>query len=517
MPTRRIVILLLAVFLLVAASVRLYALTRKSLWDDEIFSLNAVGILQLGERTPSWSSIPENVFRYYVNDNHPPLFFLLLGAWLKLFGANEFAIRLFPLVINLVTLPVIYLLGFQIFRNRAVSLVACLVFSLSPYLVYYSQEARMYSLLLLLSCLSMLFFLKIQESAGWQSYAGFVLFSVLGLYTHYYYAFFLCFQVLYWIFFGDRRIYNFLNSLAVIVLFFIPWLPVLLYQVSQKNHSDLWIRGDAHGMTALGEGVGNSLGILFRFITGENFVYPNSSYGIRVIVWLVSAVVAVVLLQRPFWLRQRYGKLLLLWLLLPLAGGLIIDLFFRTRTLEISKYFIMSYPAMLMILAVSSVRFRWKYFTPVLVLGLVLLDAKVLQQYYRTPKAVEWRDVADYLSAEVGDQDIVLSPDPKVSVCVGFYLRRPIRMIEIPYGSDVDYMVKSARRGIQSSQKLWVVSIYEPFTPKLQLLSKRLEDNFPLLSNQIVAEHAVVRSFANPEVQRAQDQPRGKSAATGGS
>ncbi len=396
-------------------------------------------------------------------------------------------------------------------KDQITPLVACLIFSFSPYLVYFSQEARMYSLLLLLSCLSMLFFLKILEGGNWHSYAAFVLFSVLGVYTHYYYVFLLCFQIFYWIFFGDKRVHEFLLSLSIIVLCSIPWLPVLLYQIAQKNHSDLWVRGDARGAAVLGQGIANSLTILFRFTAGENYVYPSSAWGLRVICWVVGIIFVVVLLQRPFLLRQRYGKLLTLWLVFPLIGGLLADVFFHTKTLEISKYFIMSYPAMLLILAVSAVRFPWKFCTPVLLVALAVLDAKSLSQYYEIPKAVEWRDVAEYLSSNVGADDIVLSTDPKVSSCVGFYLHRKFKIVEVPYGSAVDYILETARKNITFSQKLWMVSIYEPYTPKLQDLSRRLEQDFPLLSQQVVAEHAIVRSFANPDGVRdlLRDKPGG--------
>ncbi|HEY3129880.1 MAG TPA: glycosyltransferase family 39 protein [Acidobacteriota bacterium] len=461
--------------------------------------MNAIGVYQLGQDVPGGRELSENVFRYYVNDNHPPFYFILLGLWLNLFGMTEFSARMLSVLINLITLPVVYLLAWQIFKDRKVSLVACLIFGFSPYLVYFSQEARMYSLLLLLSSLSMLFFLKIQERADWRSYAAFVLFSILGIYTHYYYVFLFCFQIFYWIFFGDDRVHEFLLSLSIIVLCFIPWIPVLLYQIAQKNQSDLWIRNNARGGTVLWQGIANSLTILFRFAAGESYAYPSSTWGLRVMCWVVGVLFIVILLQRPFLLRQRHGRMLTLWLLFPLMSGLAADVFFRTKTLEISKYFIVSYPAMLLILGVSVVRFRWKYCIPILLAALVILNAKALGQYYETPKAVEWRDVARYLSSTVGTDDAVLSTDAKVSNCIGFYLEKRLNIIEVPYGSTIDYILKSARKNVASSQKLWMVSVYEPYTPKLQDLSQRMEQNFPLLSQHVVAEHAIVRSFARPK------------------
>ncbi|MBI4456769.1 MAG: glycosyltransferase family 39 protein [Acidobacteria bacterium] len=495
MKNQRIVIIALAVIFLLAALLRLHALTRKSLWDDEIFSLNALGIYKLHQEVPPWLSFPQNLVRYYRADNHPPFFFLLLGVWLKLFGQGALAMRALSVILNLLTLPVIYLLALQIFKERKIAILSCLIFGFSAYLVYYSQEARMYPLLLLLSCLSMLFFLKIQEGADWRCCLGFIVFSVLGLYTHYYYAFLICFQVLYWIIFENRRIYAFFLSIGIVFLAFIPWLPILLYQINQKNHSDLWIRSNSGGVQWQ-EAVFHWVNILFRFAVGENFIYPGSASQVRQIMGVVAVIAVVVLLQRPFLLLTRYGKLLALWLLLPLTGGFIADVLFQTKTLEMSKYFIMSYPAMLMMLAASILRFPWRPAKVILLLALVLLNASALRVYYRIPHAVEWREVAAYLSARVGERDTVLSTEPRVETCVVFYLGKEIKTIPVPYDAQVQFVLGAAQKSIASSERLWVVSIYESVTPELREFSERLELEFPLLSKEVISGNVIVRSFA---------------------
>ncbi|MBI2822413.1 MAG: glycosyltransferase family 39 protein [Acidobacteria bacterium] len=497
MYRRSLVIPGLAAVLLLGALLRFHDLAGKSLWEDEIFALNALGVYRLDQEVGPWSSLVRNVFTYYHDDNHPPLFFLLLGAWLKLFGLSAFSVRAFPAVTGLAALPAAYWVARRVFKERTPALLACFIFATSAYLVYYSQETRMYSLVLLLACLSMLSFLKMQEDGGWLSCLGFVLFSALGLYTHYYFVFFVAAQVLYWIFYGDSRIYPFFVGLCGIFLAFIPWLPVLLYQVGQKDHSDLWIRRIEPVMSGAGQVVFQWIYVLFRFTAGENFVYPNNDSALRLILSVVAALVTVAVLQRPLFPLQRCHALLVLWLLVPLTGGFLADLIFQTKTLEMSKYFIPSYPALAMLLALSIVRFPWKPGRVVLLVALLLLNVKALDVYYRVPRRVEWRDVAEYLSSRVGPDDILLSPEPRVYNCVRFYLKRQLKGIQVPYGAPTEYVVDRARAGIGAAPRLWLVSIDEAFTPDLRGLSQKLEQEFRLLSREVIAMNAAVSSFAN--------------------
>ncbi|MBI3941292.1 MAG: glycosyltransferase family 39 protein, partial [Acidobacteria bacterium] len=210
--------LALAVVLLLGALLRFHALTQKSLWEDEIFSFNALGIYRLGQPVAPPASLAYNAIAYYHDDNHPPFFFLLFGIWLKLFGASALAARSLPALINLATLPFFYLLARRIFKETLTALAACFIFGFSAYLVGYSQEARMYPLVLLFSVLSMLFFVAMEQGGDWRSHVGFILASVLGLYTHYYFAFLICFQIVYWFFYGGVRFRAFFLDLCAIGL-----------------------------------------------------------------------------------------------------------------------------------------------------------------------------------------------------------------------------------------------------------------------------------------------------------
>jgi len=133
--------LLLFAIVCTAAGLRFYRLDAQSLWNDEGNSA------RIAER--SLDLIVEGA----AGDIHPPGYYLLLHAWRGLFGQSEFALRSLSVVAGLAMVVLTGLLAQQLF-GRAVGLMAAALSTLSPFAIYYSQEARMYALLGALAAVS---------------------------------------------------------------------------------------------------------------------------------------------------------------------------------------------------------------------------------------------------------------------------------------------------------------------------------------------------------------------------
>jgi hypothetical protein len=80
------------------------------------------------------------------NDIHPPLYFWLFHIWIRLAGISEFAIRVFSVLLGLVTSASVYVLAMRLSRRRLAASIALLLITLSPYHITWSQDARMYAL-----------------------------------------------------------------------------------------------------------------------------------------------------------------------------------------------------------------------------------------------------------------------------------------------------------------------------------------------------------------------------------
>ncbi len=133
-PARRPRALLLVI--LAAWALRVLGLGSRPLWVDEAFSL------WMTRPAP-----PHLIAKAIQIDQHPPLYYLTLKAWVGLFGSSEWAMRSLSAFWGLLTVPLAYVTARGLLRDaRAALLVAALV-ALSPFHVRYAQEARMYTML----------------------------------------------------------------------------------------------------------------------------------------------------------------------------------------------------------------------------------------------------------------------------------------------------------------------------------------------------------------------------------
>jgi mannosyltransferase len=216
---------LLAIVLL-GASLRVYQITTESVGLDEAFS---VWISQM--------SLSQIAATAAGADWNPPLYYFLLHYWMQLFGTSAFAIRLPSTVFGVLAIPMIYVVGRQLF-NKEVGLVAALILALSSYNIWYAQEARVYSLMVLLALLSMYFFLRFLERDNLALSAGYVLFTVLLVYGHSYGWFVVVAQnicVLSILLLPRNRTFRLRRWVVVqatVVALFVPWIFALINQIS---------------------------------------------------------------------------------------------------------------------------------------------------------------------------------------------------------------------------------------------------------------------------------------------
>ncbi len=201
--------------------------SRSSLWLDEALTVNIAG-LPIG-------SIGEALR----HDGHPPLFYVLLHGWMQVFGEGDFAVRALPGVFGLLALPLAFIIG----RRRGGMVLAWLttaVVAVSPFAVRYSDEARMYSLVMLLVLVGMVLLddMVRLHRTGPVRVLGLALTTAALLYTQYW-ALWICAAVGLLMLWRIRRPTDPEDRAASIrvviamvsgLVLFIPWIPTMLYQ-----------------------------------------------------------------------------------------------------------------------------------------------------------------------------------------------------------------------------------------------------------------------------------------------
>lgn len=137
------------VVIVVGLIVRLISLNQ-SLWLDEAINILAVKNF----------SLPGLITQYAIADFHPPGWFIILWFWGKAFGYSEIAMRIPSVFFGVITIYVVYLIGEKLFSKK-LGLVAALLLSINPLHIYYSQEARMYSMAALAVAVSIYILIKL--------------------------------------------------------------------------------------------------------------------------------------------------------------------------------------------------------------------------------------------------------------------------------------------------------------------------------------------------------------------
>jgi 4-amino-4-deoxy-L-arabinose transferase-like glycosyltransferase len=150
---------------------RLYRLDAQSFWYDEAYSASVA------------SGTPAQIIFNYFNDVHPPLYYLVLHLW-QMIDDSDFTLRLLSAMLGTAGIAALYALGKATFDQK-VGLAAAAITCLAPYTVFYGQEARMYSLLLLLSSMLLLSYNRMLDTGSTRWWLAYTACATLSLYVQY--------------------------------------------------------------------------------------------------------------------------------------------------------------------------------------------------------------------------------------------------------------------------------------------------------------------------------------------
>ncbi len=226
----------MAVVAALAVAVVLRFVTRSDLWLDEALTVN---IAQLPLRELRGALL---------RDGAPPLYYVLLHGWIKVFGAGDVAVRAFSGVLGLVMLALSYSAGARLAtgdnrRRRWGGWATVLVVASSPFAIRYSTEARMYMLTMVLVLAGYLVVTRIVDHGPSATrVAGVAAASGALLYTQYWAIFLLAVVGMVFLYRAVRAVGSerraskgVLVGLVLGGVLFVPWLPTFLSQMAHTG------------------------------------------------------------------------------------------------------------------------------------------------------------------------------------------------------------------------------------------------------------------------------------------
>lgn len=351
---------------------------NQSLWLDEATSAMVARM-----------SITDIFTKFLPGDFHPPFYYVFLHFWTVLFGTSEIALRAPSVIAGILTIYIVYLIGREL-QVEKVGIIAAILTATSGLHIYYSQEARMYSLATLFVALSILFFTKTLHARRVGDFINFGLFLSLSFLTDYLPI--LIIPVFWLAAAVSRKNSNWWKKLVVshIILFItaLLWVPTLLKQInlgfSIQTVSPLWYQ--ILGLTTLK----NLALIPTKFILGRISFDDKLFYGM--VMTLLSGLIGWVLFK-----AAKAPRLIWIWLILPVALGVIIG--FKLPILYYFR-FLFILPAFYILIAFGiSALGKNKNQALYLILGINLITSFY---YLLTPRfhREDWRAAAMALGSE---------------------------------------------------------------------------------------------------------------------
>lgn len=432
----------------VALAARAYELDGQSFWNDEGTSVALAG--------RSLAAITRDAS----HDIHPPLYYYLLHFWVRLFGASEIAVRGLSALLGSLTAVLVWLLGRR-FLSREAAWTAALVTIVSPFQVYYSQEARMYILVTFLGALSFWFFAAWMErlfdrqsarrSLGVNAW-GYVLCGALMMYSHYFaFTLIVAQNLLFagrWLWaygqadHGAARRYRWsimgkwVVSQLVIVMAFAPWLIVVWRQVSH------WPAvSEPFGLPELAKRV---LNVFNLGLSMEHSGWWALAFGALLAGGWTLRVCQMWRQRAPF--SAVWGALIpwAYWLT-PVA---LIFLLSVQRPMYNPKFLLLASPGYALLLGQALMapfehpwlRWLWRMVATALVVGVSLLS---LWQYHTDPSYArdDYRSIARYIEAVEGAADAILINAPAQIETFDYYYQGRSPIYPLPQQRPIDTAV----------------------------------------------------------------------------
>jgi uncharacterized membrane protein len=299
---------------------------------------------------------------------------------MKLGNLNEWFLRIPSVIFGVVTIFLVYKVANEFF-NKKVALLSSSLLATSQFHIYYSQELRMYSLLCLLTTLSMWFYYR-------KNWIFFILTGLLGLYTSYMFVLIFIPQFIWLISRRLKILRQYFISLIFIATLFIPWLPTFLKQLESSKNLLLNLSG---WQKLLSQPVWMLIPQLFLKFSLGRINFDNK--------FLYGVIFGMLVLLYGYILRNLRKNpsdkmiFVLNWLISPLIVGILISFF-----IPISGVWrlIFLLPPFLILVSVATLKTRH---SSIVILCLLCINLLANFLYFINPKyqRENWKDAVDFL------------------------------------------------------------------------------------------------------------------------
>jgi hypothetical protein len=212
--------------IVLGAALRFYGLGHQGYWYDEA---NTVFLMR--------HSVGEMLGLLPTNESTPPFYYCVAWVWTQVFGSGEAGLRSLSALFGVLVIPAAFVLG-SAACNRRVGLVLAALVTCNPLLIWYSQEARAYALMVLMTVLTLVALTAITRNPTARTFAAWAVAAIVALTTHYYAVLIVAPEAV-WLLWHERRRRSAQIALAAVTVAGAALIPLALSQ--NGTHRDRWI------------------------------------------------------------------------------------------------------------------------------------------------------------------------------------------------------------------------------------------------------------------------------------
>jgi len=478
--TLSILILILAFSFLI----RIYDLQNENLWPDE-----AVTIYN------AHKPVSHNI-QWSLSLGYFPLYHIILSIWEKFFGLREFSVRFLSVIFGVFSVYMAYRIGGLMF-NKRVGLYSAIIIALSPFNVYYSQEARIYTMFVLLTLLSVYFYVKYIKSIKNKDLIYYIIFTLLMLNSFGSAIFILIFQNMHYFLFVRKNLKKWIiTQFAVFILF----LPLALIVIKSMLELSQYLVVSKPDLITL-------IRTFYIFSAGTTYKLESLIFG-GILSILFSLLILLIIINIYKDIKNKdYSKIsnvafLLLWLAIPIF--LLILQSYMFYSLYFERYILASSIAlyMLVALSISKLKYKAQLFA---VLAIILVSSAILYIDFTTLDKGDWKDTADYININKHEKDFVIVHVPRSIYSLAYYsyqecfksdnLTKCMSEKNIYGVKNADELPVEATR----SNKVFLLLFNEKYIDREGTLLKYFSSNYNLIEKKEYA-HIQIFTFEKPNI-----------------
>ena len=520
----------LSALVLTAFALRADHLDFQSLWRDEVDAI-----------TFATKALPRLLSTFTKPKENGPLYFLLLRPWITLAGDGEFSVRFFSLAFGVLAIPLAYALGRRWLSPRG-SMLGALLMAFSPYLIWYSQEAKMYTLITFLTMLSLYLYVEALARGRWPYWVAYVVATSFCLYTHILAALIIPLEIILFVVWWPRhraRLKPWLAAIGCVTLPYIPlafWEIPLLFSSYETGHPfypldevlSILFFAFSHGVSGVASPwllILISILFIFLFLAGVflgdkrlnptidsdvrrgegpvlspalspaegkacpepfDFVYPEQSR---------RAQDKPSQRACPEPSRRVEGVTLLLYLFLPIIGVYLISL---GMPIFADRYLIYVAPAFYLVLArgLAGVKLRSNAIFALCLALVLTLNVQSIWAQSHTRLKSDFRSAVQYFALHREPDDLVIFVMPYVRHTFEYYYRDDYHRADGPYTNDG---MSESELGVtlgkmtEGHRNIWLVSSEAELWDKRGLVKAWLDGNSKLVNEKEFARVSLYR------------------------